>query len=175
MEQRMNKDQYYLSIAQTISERSTCLTKHWGAVIVSNDEIVSTGYNGAPRGRRNCCEMGFCQRRGNGTVERGTNYSMCRAVHAEQNAIISASRERMLHGKIYVYGFDCVEGHIVDNPNSCSFCKMFIINAGIDEAIFAEALPDGVEDPLFRFRPKIVKVKQDWIDNDDSIKSNGGY
>ena len=89
--ERISKENYYLDIAETVLERATCLRRVYGAIIVKNDEIISTGYNGAPRGRRNCVDMGFCTREAM-QVPRGQRYELCRSVHAEANAIISASR-----------------------------------------------------------------------------------
>ena len=88
---RINKLEYYLGIAEQVAKRSTCLRRQYGAVIVKNDEIISTGYNGAPRGMTNCCDSGECWRKANG-IPHGTQYEACVAVHAEQNAISSASR-----------------------------------------------------------------------------------
>ena len=92
---RVSKYNYYLDIAQTVAERSTCLRKKFGAIIVKDDVIVSTGYNGAPRGRKNCNDIGSCIRDELG-IPRGERYELCRSVHAEANAIIAAARERML-------------------------------------------------------------------------------
>ena len=95
--QRISKENYYLNIAQTVLERATCLRRVYGAIIVKNDEIISTGYNGAPRGRRNCVDMGYCTRE-RLQVPRGERYELCRSVHAEANAIISASRRHPVPG-----------------------------------------------------------------------------
>ena len=92
---RISKENYYLDIAETVLERATCLRRVFGAIIVKNDEIISTGYNGAPRGRRNCVDMGFCTREAM-RVPRGERYELCRSVHAEANAIISAARRDMM-------------------------------------------------------------------------------
>ena len=91
MDQRMSKDKYYLNIADAVLDRSTCLRRKYGAIIVKNDEILSTGYNGAPRGRKNCVDLGYCTRE-QLKVPRGERYELCRSVHAEANAIISAQR-----------------------------------------------------------------------------------
>ena len=93
--ERVSKHNYYLDIAETVSERSTCLRRRFGAIIVKNDSIVSTGYNGAPRGRKNCCDLGFCLR-DQMNIPRGERYELCRSVHSEANAIIAASREEMI-------------------------------------------------------------------------------
>ena len=91
MDQRMSKDKYYLNIADAVLDRSTCLRRKYGAIIVKNDEILSTGYNGAPRGRVNCSELGYCNRE-QLRIPSGQRYELCRSVHAEANAIISAAR-----------------------------------------------------------------------------------
>ena len=91
--ERISKENYYLDIAQTVAERSTCLRRKFGAIIVKDDVIVSTGYNGAPRGRKNCNEINFCIRE-KLNIPRGERYEMCRSVHAEANAIIAAARGR---------------------------------------------------------------------------------
>ena len=105
MENRISKDEYYLSIAASVAKRSTCLRRQYGAVIIKNDEIISTGYNGAARGEPNCCDTGECWREANG-IPHGEQYEKCVAVHAEQNAIISAARGEMLGGTLYLAGFD---------------------------------------------------------------------
>ncbi len=106
---RISKENYYLDIAQTVLERATCLRRVYGAIIVKNDEIISTGYNGAPRGRRNCVDMGFCTREAL-KVPRGERYELCRSVHAEANAIISASRRDMVGGTLYLVGRNAQTG-----------------------------------------------------------------
>lgn len=106
---RIKKDDYYLNIAESVIQRSTCLRRQYGAIIVNNDEVVSTGYNGAPRGERNCCDCGFCQREALG-IPKGERYELCVAVHAEQNAIISAARKDMIGGTIYIVGLECSDG-----------------------------------------------------------------
>ncbi len=96
--ERIVKENYYLDIAETVLERSTCLRRQYGAIIVRNDEIVATGYNGAPRGRKNCSDLGYCVRE-QMRVPRGERYELCRSVHAEANAIISASRNECIGGR----------------------------------------------------------------------------
>ena len=98
---RIDKENYYLDIAETVLERSTCLRRCYGAIIVKNDEIVSTGYNGAPRGRKNCMDLGYCTREAM-NVPSGERYELCRSVHAEMNAIISAARFGALKGKKHI-------------------------------------------------------------------------
>ena len=170
---RISKDFYYLKLAQVASERSTCLSKHYGAVIVKNDTVIATGYNGAPRGRINCCERQTCYRLEMKT-QRGTNYaSECRSVHAEQNAIIAASRDQMIGSTMYVYGWNCVTKQVVENCDSCPVCKRLIINAGIERVVFSD-MNIGIGSDFADYRAKLVKV-EDWITNDDSLSLLGGY
>ena len=130
--QRISKRDYYLSIAAEVSKRSTCLRRQYGAVIVKNDEIVSTGYNGAPRGEDNCCDIGTCWRERNNIPHR-EQYEKCVAVHAEQNAIISASRREMLGATLYLAGFE--NGKPIMNAEPCVICRRLIKNAGIETVI----------------------------------------
>lgn len=129
---RIDKESYYLSIAKTVSERSTCLRRRYGAVIVKNDEVIATGYNGAPRGEENCIDIGTCTREELG-VAKGERYELCLAVHAEQNAIISAPRSEMQDATIYIYGVDS-SGHEAD-PTPCKLCRRMIKNAGIIKCV----------------------------------------
>ena len=160
---RRDKNNYYLDIAEAVSQRGTCLRKHYGAVIVKNDEIISTGYVGAPRGRKNCSDLNYCIRQ-KLAIPRGERYEMCRSVHAEANAIISASRESMLGSTIYLVGIDMEKGGYVENGNCCSMCKRMIINAGISRVIIRNT-PDS-------FTAIYV---QDWIENDGSLQGERGY
>jgi len=125
---RPNKTNYYLSIAKGIAARSTCLRRQYGAVIVKNDAIVSTGYNGAARGVANCCDIGECWREEHG-VPHGEQYEKCQGVHAEANAIINASREEMEGATLYLAGFD--NGKVIDAPRPCEMCNRLIRNSGI--------------------------------------------
>ena len=134
MEQRISKENYYLNIAETVLERATCLRRVFGAIIVKNDEIISTGYNGAPRGRRNCVDMGFCTREAM-KVPRGERYELCRSVHAEANAIISASRRDMVGGTIYLVGRDARTGELLADATSCLMCRRMVINAGLEKVV----------------------------------------
>lgn len=161
--ERVSKNNYYLDIAQTVSERSTCLRRRFGAIIVKNDVIVSTGYNGAPRGRKNCCELGTCYRDSLG-IPKGERYELCRSVHAEANAIISASRDQMLGATLYMCCTDPKTGDVIGGVNSCMMCKRQIINAGIDKVVIRNS----------RMEYTTVYVK-DWIDNDDSLSGKFGY
>lgn len=160
---RRDKINYYLDIAQTVLERGTCLRRNYGAIIVKNDEIISTGYTGAPRGRKNCTDLGYC-RRNKLNIARGTHYELCRSVHAEENAIISASRRDMIGSTLYLVGKEAESGQIVKQANSCTMCKRAIINAGIAKVIIRDTESD--------FR--IIEVNE-WIENDDSLSDSIGY
>lgn len=160
---RIDKHNYYLDICETILERGTCLRRNFASIIVKNDEIMSTGYSGAPRGRMNCCDLGYC-RREQLNVPRGTRYELCRSVHAEQNAIISARRHDMIGASLYLVGKEEKNGEYVENASSCSLCKRFIINAGIEKVI--------IRDTKDKYRIILVN---DWIINDDSLTGEGSY
>ena len=131
---RRDKENYYLDIAQTVAARGTCLRRNFGAIIVKNDQIISTGYSGAPRGRKNCCDIGYCLRE-KMNIPRGERYEFCRSVHAEANAIIHASRNDMIGSVLYLVGVDKKTGELVGDACSCSRCKRLIINAGIARVI----------------------------------------
>ena len=161
--ERRNKYNYYLDIAETVLERGTCLRRNYGSIIVKNDEIISTGYTGAPRGRKNCNDLGSC-RREKLNVPRGEQYELCRSVHSEANAIISASRKDMINSILYLVGRDTKTGEYVENANSCTMCKRLIINAGIEMVVIRDAVDDY----------RIIKTSS-WIDEDDSIHDKRGY
>ena len=161
--QRTDKNNYYLDIAETVLERGTCLRRNFGAIIVKNDEIVSTGYTGAPRGRKNCIDLGICLRE-KMQIPRGERYELCRSVHAEANAIISASRDKMIGSTMYLAGREAESGELVNNMNSCSMCKRMIINAGIDRVVIRRSPTD--------YETVIVRV---WVFNDDSLSGATGY
>ena len=154
---RISKENYYLDIAETVLERATCLRRVYGAIIVTNDEIIATGYNGAPRGRKNCTDLGFCSREAL-NVPRGERYELCRSVHAEANAIISASRRDMIGATIYLVGRDARTNELLSDAMSCSMCKRQIINAGIDRVVIRVSETEYKTIPV-----------SDWIENDDSI------
>ncbi|MDL2215756.1 dCMP deaminase family protein [Ruminococcaceae bacterium OttesenSCG-928-N02] len=135
---RTNKTDYYLEIADVVSRRSTCLRRHFGAIIVQNDTVIATGYNGAPRGRTNCTDLGFCAREAQ-DVPRGERYELCRSVHAEANAIISAARSEMLGSTLYLCGREVESGALIANASSCSMCRRMIINAGIENVVVRTA------------------------------------
>ena len=161
--ERRDKINYYLDLADVVSKRGTCLRRRYGAVIVNHDEVISTGYVGAPRGRKNCSDIGFCIRQ-KMNIPRGERYELCRSVHAEANAIISAEREKMIGSTLYLAGREVSTGEYVENSNSCSMCKRMIINAGISQVIVRDT-----EDSY-----RVINV-QDWIDNDESLSGSLGY
>ena len=161
--ERRDKVNYYLDLAEVVAKRSTCIRRRYGAVIVKHDEVISTGYVGAPRGRKNCSDTGICIRQ-KLNVPRGERYELCRSVHAEANAIISASRDQMLGSVLYLVGTEVATGEYVANSNSCSMCKRMIINAGIEKVI--------IRDTKEEYR--VIHV-QEWIDDDESLTGQMGY
>ena len=161
--ERVSNINYYLDIAESVSERSTCLRKRYGAIIVKNDVIVSTGYNGAPRGRKNCSDIGSCMR-DTLNIPRGERYELCRSIHAEANAIIAAAREQMIGADLYMACTDPADGSIVPNTCSCMMCKRQVINAGIARVIVREDKENYT-----------VYDVEDWIENDDSLSGKFGY
>lgn len=160
---RTSKHNYYLDIAQTVSERATCIRRRFGAIIVKNDVIISTGYNGAPRGRLNCSDIESCVRE-EMNVPRGERYELCRAVHAEANAIIAASREQMQGATMYMCCTDPWTKEVIGSICSCAMCKRLIINAGIKEVVAREDKDNYT----------IYQVS-DWVRNDDSRNVTFGY
>lgn len=138
---RPNKSEYYTEIAKAVAMRSTCLRRRFGAVIVKNDQIISTGYNGAPRQTTNCIDLGYCVRE-EMKIPSGQNYELCRAVHAEMNAVIHASRMDMTEADLYLVGIEVESGLPVANVMPCLLCKRVIINAGICRVILPES-PKG--------------------------------
>ena len=160
---RRDKINYYLDIAETVIDRGTCLRRNFGAVIVKDDEIISTGYVGAPRGRANCCDLGYCKRE-KLNVPRGERYELCRSVHAEQNAIISAPRNEMIGSTLYLVGKTVDTKEYVEKAMPCALCKRMIINAGIKNVI--------IRDNKEEYR--IVDVEE-FIKNDESLQDILGY
>lgn len=164
MQQRRDKINYYLDIAETVSQRGTCLRRNFGAILVKNDEIVSTGYTGAPRGRKNCSDLGVCRRQ-QLNIPRGERYEICRSVHAEANAIISAARRDTIGATLYLVGFEMSNGEYVENASSCAMCKRMIINAGIKTVIIRNTKNEYT----------VVDVESEWVANDDSLADILGY
>jgi dCMP deaminase len=154
---RKDKDNYYLDIAETVMERSTCLRRKYGAIIVLNDEIIATGYNGAPRGRKNCDDMDFCARESL-NIPSGERYELCRSVHAEANAIISAARRDMIGATLYLTGIEAKTGDYMEGTTPCTMCRRLIINAGISKVVC-------------RTGKDVYTVTnvRDWVFNDDSM------
>ncbi|MBQ3081629.1 MAG: cytidine deaminase [Clostridia bacterium] len=158
---RISKENYYLNIAKTVAGRGTCIRRKFGAIIVKDDVIISTGYAGAPRGRVNCCDLNYCLR-DKMNIPRGERYELCRSVHAEANAIIAASRDRMLGSTLYLACVDPKTGETVPGTCCCQMCKRMVINAGIEKVIVME------EDGKYT-----VYTVSDWIENDDSLGQIG--
>ena len=146
---RRDKVNYYLDIAETVASRGTCLRRNFGAIIVKNDQIISTGYVGAPRGRQNCCDLGYCTRE-QLKVPRGERYELCRSVHAEANAIIHASRNDMLGSTLYLVGLERDGSGYVKNASPCSMCD--------DASNYRSILVDG-----------------EWVSNDESLEGKTTY
>lgn len=163
MNNRIDKQNYYLDMAEAALNRGTCLRRNYGAIIVKNDSIVSTGYTGAPRGRKNCCDIGFC-RREKEKISSGQRYELCRSVHAEQNAVIAAGRDNAIGGTMYLVGIEGPTPHTDNdkvynsNIDSCLMCKRVIINAGIEKVVMR----------LNKTEYTVIDVN-DWIKNDDSL------
>lgn len=154
---RRDKINYYLDIAEQVLSRGTCLRRNYGSIIVKNDEIISTGYTGAPRGRENCIDLGFCYRK-EFNIPSGQRYEACRSVHAEMNSIISAGRKDMLGATLYLVGIEADNSSYVKNAEPCTLCKRLIINSGIEKVI-SRIDKDNYKETLV----------DEWITNDDSL------
>jgi len=161
--ERRDKINYYLDLAEVVSRRGTCLRRRYGAVIVKNDEVIATGYVGAPRGRKNCCDIGECVRT-KLNIPRGERYELCRSVHAEANAIISTSRDKMIGSSLFLTGTEVESGEYVKNSNCCSMCKRMVINAGIEKVYIRDSKDEY----------RVIEVK-DWITEDESLEGVFGY
>lgn len=162
---RVDKINYYLDIAESVAERGTCLRNNYGSIIVKNDEIISTGYTGAPRGRENCIDLGYCCKKKYFPNVRHAGYDACRSVHAEQNALISASRKDMIGGTLYLVQYRPETGTYEENSSCCQMCRKMIINAGIEKVVVR-----GLNDNEYR----IINV-QEWIDNDELLEGKITY
>ena len=163
--ERVDKINYYLDIAETVAKRGTCLRKNYGCIIVKNDEIISTGYSGAPRGRKNCIDLGYCVKKEKYPDLRHGGYDACRSVHAEQNAMLSSSRKDMLGATMYLVGRRVDTGEYEEGASSCQMCRKLIINAGIEKVVIRDQEP---------FKYHIIEV-QSWIDQDDLLKGKITY
>ena len=159
--ERRDKVNYYLDIADTVSERSTCIRRRYGAIIVREDEIISTGYNGAPRGRKNCVDLGYCKR-DSLKIPSGERYELCRSVHAEANAIISAARRDMVGGTLYLVGKDARTGALLGDATSCSMCRRLVINSGLERVVIRRTATAF----------DVVPVA-DWVAEDDLLPPGG--
>ena len=155
--ERRDKINYYLDLAEMVSQRSTCLRRHFGAVLVQNDEVISTGYTGAPRGRKNCSDLNYCVRQ-KLNVPRGERYELCRSVHAEANAIISAARRDMVGGTLYLVGRNAQTGELLHDATSCAMCRRMVINAGLSKVVIRTTASDF----------SVVDV-QDWVELEDDV------
>ncbi len=162
--ERIDKINYYLDIAETVASRSTCLRKKYGTVIVNNDQIISTGYSGAPRGRKNCCDLGYCTKKKLLPDERHGGYDACRSVHSEQNAIINASRQEMLGGSLYLVGYRTENNEYEEGAAPCLMCRKMIINSGIKLVYVRES----------KTVYKVFNV-EDWIKDDEFLKGQLEY
>lgn len=160
---RRDKINYYLDIAQAVASRGTCIRRNFGAVIVNNDQIISTGYTGSPRGRVNCSDLNRCKRT-EMNVPRGQRYELCRSVHAEANAIISASRDDICGSTLYLVGVEASTGKLVEAAAPCSMCIRLIINAGIERVIVRTT-----NDEYY------VYLVSSWITEDDTLGSVSVY
>ena len=158
MDKRRSKENYYLDIADAAQERSTCLRRRYGAIIVRDDEIVATGYNGAPRGRRNCTDLGYCARK-TLNVPAGERYELCHSVHAEANAIISAARRDMMGATLYLVGRVADTGEYNPDTTPCAMCRRLIINAGIKQVVSRISADKYV-----------TTLVRDWVYKDDSLE-----
>ena len=155
--ERISKENYYLDIAETVLERATCLRRVYGAIIVKNDEIISTGYNGAPRGRKNCVDLNYCTREAL-KIPSGQRYELCRSVHAEANAIISAARSETMGATLYLVGRDGRTGALLGDATSCAMCRRQVINAGISKVVIRKTKTEF----------DVVDV-QDWVQQEDDV------
>lgn len=164
MDQRIDKINYYLDIAETVASRSTCLRKKYGTVIVNHDQIISTGYSGAPRGRINCCDLGYCIKKKLMPEKRHGGYDVCRSVHSEQNAIISASREEMMGATLYLAGYRTENHEYEKGAAPCLMCRKLIINSGIEQVIVRV---NKTEYTTFYIK--------DWIENDELLNGQISY
>ena len=164
MSKRIDKENYYLDIAETVASRATCLRKKYGSVIVNHDQIISTGYCGAPRGRVNCSDLGYCTKKKLFPELRHGGYDACRSVHSEQNAIISASREEMLGSTLYLVGYRTDTHEYEEGASPCLMCRKLIINSGIKKVVVRR----------YKEEYEVYDV-QDWIENDEYLDGKISY
>ena len=162
--ERVDKINYYLNIAEAISERGTCLRKNYGAIIVKNDEIISTGYTGAPRGRKNCIDLGYCVKKKFFPDVRHGGYDACRSVHAEQNAMLSSARKDMIDSDLYLVGIRKDSGNYEEGASPCQMCRKLIINSGIKHVYIR----------INKNEYYVINVS-DWVNNDDLLNGKINY
>ena len=162
--ERVSKINYYLDIAETVAERSTCLRKSYGCIIVKNDEIIATGYSGAPRGRKNCIDLGYCVKKKLFPEIHHGGYDACRSVHAEQNAMLSASRNEMIGSSLFLVGIRRDTNEYEEGSSPCQMCRKLIINAGI-ENVYARINKNEF----------VQFVVNDWIEQDDLLNGKMTY
>ena len=162
--ERRDKINYYLDIAESVASRATCLRKKYGSVIVNNDQIISTGYCGAPRGRVNCSDLGYCTKKKFYPDKHHSGYDACRAVHSEQNAMISASRQEMLGGSLYLVGYRTETHDYEEGAAPCLLCRKMIINAGIEKVYVR----------INKNEYKVFLV-EDWINDDELLRGQLEY
>ena len=171
---RPKKVQYYLNIAKEIASRSTCMSTIVGVIIVKDDQIIATGYNGAPRKTKDCYERGFCLRR-ELNIPSGQNYEICRSVHAEQNAIINAARSgvNIMGADMYMWGMKIWQGanELID-ALPCFICKKIVINSGLKNFYYSDS--EG--------KIKKINIERDWVQRwkrkdllEDIEKYNAGF
>ncbi len=152
---RPDRVEYYLGIAREVARRGTCLRRNFGAIIVQHDQIISTGYSGAPRGTANCIDVGYCYRQ-EMNIPSGQRYELCRSVHAEMNAIIHASRSEMIGATMYLVGLDAETDMYVPFTEPCKLCKRAIINAGLKEVYARQSVDHIAHFPV-----------QVWVNNEE--------
>ena len=157
---RIDKENYYLDIAETVAERATCLRRCYGAIIVRNDEIIATGYNGAPRGRKNCVDLNHCTRAAL-KIPSGQRYELCRSVHAEATAIISAARSETIGSTLDMACVAPSTGALLPGATSCAMCRRLIIKEGIARVVIRNSKSEF----------SVVHV-EDWIRDDDSLPAD---
>lgn len=167
MEKRPSKDEYYLEIAKSIALRSPCSLRRYGAIIIRNDAIISTGYNGSARGVINCLDVGCIKEELN--LPKGRGYEDCLAVHAEENAVINAARSgtNVLGGILYISGID-KNGNLVE-ADPCYRCKRILINAGIEKVVIRRAdggikhinVSEWISEDTKNYLEKLEKIKKE--------------
>lgn len=162
--ERVSKNNYYLDIAEAISKRGTCLRKNYGCIIVKNDEIIATGYTGAPRGRENCNDLGYCVKKNTFPDVHHGGYDACRSVHAEQNAMLSAPRRDMIDASLFLVGIRKDTGTYEEGALPCQMCRKLIINSGIKK-VYVRIDKENYE---------TINV-EDWIEKDDLLEGKTTY